>query len=113
MPCLSRWQHRPRMCGKALQTAKHPSQLGGRGLVDTVCLPEPEKAHAAGGSIIIMSSVAGLRGSAGLAGYCATKGSGCLFAKAAAMECAAAEDGIRVNPAPPHGSPTPPFDTHP
>ena len=32
--------------------------------------------RAGGGSIIIMSSVAGLRGSAGLAGYCATKRDG-------------------------------------
>ena len=54
-------------------------------------------APAGGGSIIIMSSVAGLRGSAGLAGYCATKGGVRLFAKAVAMECAAAGDGIRVN----------------
>jgi NAD(P)-dependent dehydrogenase (short-subunit alcohol dehydrogenase family) len=53
--------------------------------------------RAGGGSIIIMSSVAGLRGSAGLAGYCATKGGVRLFAKAVAMECAAAGDGIRVN----------------
>jgi NAD(P)-dependent dehydrogenase (short-subunit alcohol dehydrogenase family) len=44
---------------------------------------------AGGGSIIIMSSVAGLRGSAGLAGYCATKGGVRLFAKAVVMECAA------------------------
>src|ERR1700760_2286794 len=48
-----------------------------------------------GGSIIIMSSVAGLRGSAGLAGYCATKGGVRLFAKAVAMEHAA--DRIRIN----------------
>jgi NAD(P)-dependent dehydrogenase (short-subunit alcohol dehydrogenase family) len=44
-----------------------------------------------------MSSVAGLRGSAGLAGYCATKGGVRPFAKAVAMECAAAGDGIRIN----------------
>jgi NAD(P)-dependent dehydrogenase (short-subunit alcohol dehydrogenase family) len=49
----------------------------------------------AGGSIIITSSMAGLRGSAGLAGYCATKGGVRLFAKAVAMEHAA--DNIRVN----------------
>jgi NAD(P)-dependent dehydrogenase (short-subunit alcohol dehydrogenase family) len=57
----------------------------------------PAMRRAGGGSIIIMSSVAGLRGSAGLAGYCATKGGVRLFAKAVAMECAASGDGIRVN----------------
>jgi len=53
--------------------------------------------RADSGSIIIMSSVAGLRGSAGLAGYCATKGAVRLSAKAVAMECAAAGDGICIN----------------
>jgi NAD(P)-dependent dehydrogenase (short-subunit alcohol dehydrogenase family) len=57
----------------------------------------PTMRRAGGGSIIITSSVAGLRGSAGLAGYCATKGGVRLFAKAVAMECAAEADGIRVN----------------
>jgi NAD(P)-dependent dehydrogenase (short-subunit alcohol dehydrogenase family) len=50
-----------------------------------------------GGYIIIRSSVAGLRGSAGLAGYCATKGGVRLLAKAVAMECAAEAEGIRLN----------------
>jgi NAD(P)-dependent dehydrogenase (short-subunit alcohol dehydrogenase family) len=57
----------------------------------------PAMRRAGGGLIIVMSSVAGLRGSAGLAGYCATKGGVRLFAKAVAMECAAAGDGVRVN----------------
>src|SRR5438132_3544119 len=57
----------------------------------------PAMRRAGGGSIIITSSVAGLRGSAGLAGYCATKGGVRLFAKAVAMECAATGDNIRVN----------------
>ena len=57
----------------------------------------PAMRRAGGGSIIIMSSVAGLRGSASVAGYCATKGGVRLFAKVVAMECAAAGDGIRVN----------------
>src|SRR6201981_1761054 len=52
----------------------------------------PAMRRAGGGSIILMSSVAGLRGSAGLAGYCATKGGVRLFAKAVAMECAAVDD---------------------
>jgi NAD(P)-dependent dehydrogenase (short-subunit alcohol dehydrogenase family) len=50
-----------------------------------------------GGSIVNMSSVAGLKGSPSLAGYCATKGGVRLFTKAVAMECAGAKDGIRVN----------------
>jgi len=50
-----------------------------------------------GGSIINMSSVAGLKGSPTLAGYCATKGAVRLFTKAIAMECANARDGVRVN----------------
>ncbi len=57
----------------------------------------PAMRRAGGGSIIITSSAAGLRGSAGLAGYCATKGGVRLFAKAVAMECAAMQDHIRVN----------------
>jgi NAD(P)-dependent dehydrogenase (short-subunit alcohol dehydrogenase family) len=55
----------------------------------------PAMRRAGGGSIILMSSVAGLRGSPGLAAYCATKGGVRLLAKAAALETAA--DNIRVN----------------
>jgi NAD(P)-dependent dehydrogenase (short-subunit alcohol dehydrogenase family) len=64
------------------------------------CLPLMRKTSMqknCGGSIILMSSLAGLRGAAGLAGYSATKGGVRLFAKAIAMECAGAGDGIRVN----------------
>ena len=50
-----------------------------------------------GGSIINVSSVAGIKGSPGLAAYSATKGAVRLFSKAVAMECAAAKDGVRVN----------------
>src|SRR5712672_491284 len=59
------------------------------------CLPPMRK--TGGGSVIMMSSLAGLRGAAGLSGYCATKGGVRLFAKAIAMECATFGDGIRVN----------------
>jgi NAD(P)-dependent dehydrogenase (short-subunit alcohol dehydrogenase family) len=59
-------------------------------------LPLMRKA-ANGGSIVNMSSVAGLKGSPPLAGYCATKGAVRLFTKAVAMECANFKDGIRVN----------------
>lgn len=57
----------------------------------------PAMRRAGGGSIVIMSSVAGLRGSAGLAGYCASKAGVRYFAKAVALECAGAGDKIRVN----------------
>jgi len=59
------------------------------------CLPAMRK--SGGGSVIMMSSLAGLRGAAGLSGYCATKGGVRLFSKAIAMECATFGDGIRVN----------------
>jgi len=50
-----------------------------------------------GGSIVNISSVAGLRGAPMLAGYCASKGAVRLMTKAVALECAAARDGVRVN----------------
>jgi NAD(P)-dependent dehydrogenase (short-subunit alcohol dehydrogenase family) len=50
-----------------------------------------------GGSIVNMSSVAGLKGSPILAAYSATKGAVRLFTKAVALECAGASDGVRVN----------------
>ena len=50
-----------------------------------------------GGSIINISSVAGLGGSAGMSAYCASKGAVRLLSKAVAMECAAMRDGIRCN----------------
>ena len=59
------------------------------------CIPAMRR--AGGGSLVMISSVAGLRGSAGLAGYSATKGAVRLFAKSVAMECCMARDNIRVN----------------
>jgi NAD(P)-dependent dehydrogenase (short-subunit alcohol dehydrogenase family) len=60
------------------------------------CVPLMRRAGN-GGSVVMLSSVAGLRGSATLAGYSATKGAVRLFAKSIALECAQAGDGIRVN----------------
>jgi NAD(P)-dependent dehydrogenase (short-subunit alcohol dehydrogenase family) len=55
------------------------------------------RAAGHGGSIINMSSVAGLKGAPTLAAYSATKGAVRMFTKAVALECAAAKDGVRVN----------------
>ncbi|MBI5319429.1 glucose 1-dehydrogenase [Bradyrhizobium sp.] len=60
------------------------------------CLPAMRKGGR-GGSIVLMSSLAGLQGAQTLAGYCATKGGVRLFAKAIALECASFGDGVRVN----------------
>jgi NAD(P)-dependent dehydrogenase (short-subunit alcohol dehydrogenase family) len=57
----------------------------------------PAMRRSGGGSIVILSSVAGLRGTFGSSAYCASKGGVRLFAKAVAMECAWARDNIRVN----------------
>lgn len=58
---------------------------------------------AGGGSIVIMSSSAGLKGMPGASAYCASKGALRMFAKAVALECAAAGDGVRVNTIHPGG----------
>ena len=76
------------------------------------CIPAMRKAGH-GGSIVMLSSVAGLRGSAGLAGYSATKGAVRLFAKSIALECAQARDGIRVNSVHPGIIATPIWDKIP
>ena len=60
-----------------------------------------------GGSVVMMSSLAGLRGAAGLAAYSATKGGVRLFAKSIALECAMFSDGIRVNSVHPGSIDTP------
>ena len=49
------------------------------------------------GSIINISSIAGLRGAANLSAYCASKGAVRLFTKSVALECAMMGDGIRCN----------------
>jgi NAD(P)-dependent dehydrogenase (short-subunit alcohol dehydrogenase family) len=57
----------------------------------------PLIARSGGGAVINISSVAGLRGSPGLAAYCATKGAVRLLTKAVALECAQAGMNVRVN----------------
>src|SRR5581483_6531734 len=57
----------------------------------------PLMARSGGGSIVNLSSAAGLKGIPGMTGYCAAKGGVRLFTKALAVECAQAKNGIRVN----------------
>ena len=60
-------------------------------------LAMPLLARSGAGSIVNVSSVAGLKGIAGLSGYCASKGAVRLFSKAVALECAQSGNGVRVN----------------
>jgi len=64
-----------------------------------------------GGSIINISSVAGLTAAPNLAAYSATKGAVRLFSKSVAMECAALKDGVRVNSVHPGIIETPIWDS--
>ena len=49
------------------------------------------------GSIVNVSSISGIKASANAAGYCATKAAVGMLTKSAALECAAAQNGVRVN----------------
>jgi NAD(P)-dependent dehydrogenase (short-subunit alcohol dehydrogenase family) len=62
----------------------------------------PAIRRTGGGSIIITSSVAGLRGSAGLAGYCATKGGVQMFAKAGRDGLHKIIAAMKLPPSPPN-----------
>ena len=57
----------------------------------------PAMRDAGGGSVINMSSVAGLKGSANLSAYNATKGGVRLLTKGVALECAQERWAVRVN----------------
>ncbi len=57
----------------------------------------PMLRDAGGGSIVNISSVAGIRGAARLAGYCASKGGVRLFTKAVALESIREGWNVRVN----------------
>jgi 3alpha(or 20beta)-hydroxysteroid dehydrogenase len=57
----------------------------------------PGGASGRGGSIVNLSSIAGLIGSPGLTAYCASKGAVRLLTKAAAVECARLGWRVRVN----------------
>lgn len=57
----------------------------------------PLMRRGGGGSIVNISSIAGIKASANASGYAASKAAVRLFTKAVALECAAAKDGVRVN----------------
>lgn len=66
-----------------------------------------------GGSIVNVSSAAGIVGSPTAAAYCASKGGVRLFTKAVALECAQAKNNIRVNSVHPGPVATPMFEKGP
>lgn len=72
----------------------------------------PER-QARGGSIVLVSSASGLKASPGAAAYGASKAGVLMLAKAAALECARARDGIRINAVAPAGVKTPLWSTMP
>ena len=55
------------------------------------------RAMTGGGSIVNISSVAGLIGSAGQSAYNMTKGGVLLFSKSAALQCGQLGNGVRIN----------------
>lgn len=57
----------------------------------------PLMVKSGGGSVVNISSVAGIKGIPGMSGYCASKGGVRLFTKAVALECARAKNNVRVN----------------
>jgi NAD(P)-dependent dehydrogenase (short-subunit alcohol dehydrogenase family) len=67
------------------------------GLKHAVRAMSPGGSSGRGGSIVNMSSVAGLIGTSGHISYHASKGAVRLLTKAAAVECAQLQTGIRVN----------------
>lgn len=67
------------------------------GLKHAVRVMRPGGASGRGGSIVNLSSIAGLIGTAGHVAYHASKGAVRTMTKAAAIECAQLQTGIRVN----------------
>ena len=69
------------------------------------------KGHGGGGSIVNMSSVAGIIGHGGLAAYCASKGGVRLLTKSVALHCARKGYNIRCNSVHPSFADTPMLQT--
>jgi len=67
------------------------------GIKHAIRVMAPGGAAGRGGSIVNLSSAAGFIGVAAHAAYCTSKGAVRLLTKAAAVECAQLQTGIRVN----------------
>jgi NAD(P)-dependent dehydrogenase (short-subunit alcohol dehydrogenase family) len=67
------------------------------GIKHSIRAMKPGAVAGNGGSIVNLSSVAGMIGFTGLGAYCAAKGAVRLMTKAAANECGDLDYGIRVN----------------
>ncbi|MBL0209601.1 MAG: SDR family oxidoreductase [Holophagaceae bacterium] len=65
------------------------------------------------GSIVLVSSASGLKATPGASAYAASKAGLNMLAKSAALECAAAKDGIRINLVVPAGVRTPMWTSMP
>jgi NAD(P)-dependent dehydrogenase (short-subunit alcohol dehydrogenase family) len=57
----------------------------------------PRIAKSGGGAVINISSLAGLKGIAGMTAYCGSKGAIRMMTRAVALECAALRNKVRVN----------------
>lgn len=68
---------------------------------------------ARGGSIVLVASASGLKAAPGAAAYAASKAGVLMLARSAALECARAGDGIRVNAVAPAGVRTPMWASQP
>ncbi len=86
-----------RVMDTTLETWRRQNAVNLDGVFLGVRAALPLMERSGGGAIVNISSVAGLKGIAGLSGYCASKGGVRLFTKAVALECAAAGNGVRVN----------------
>jgi len=67
------------------------------GIKHAIRTMRPGGAAGRGGAIVNLSSIGGIKGAAGLGAYCGSKGAVRLMTKAAAVECARLNYGIRVN----------------
>jgi NAD(P)-dependent dehydrogenase (short-subunit alcohol dehydrogenase family) len=79
--------------------------LDGAFLGTTCAIEAMKPGH--GGSIVNVASVSGIRPSPGAAAYCTSKAAVRMFTRVAAIECADANTGIRVNVVTPSGVKTP------